>query len=93
MAKTETIHVDVRPHIAAVARPGDTVLIGFAHALTDEDIEALDESFRPLVDQGIKVGYMDQVTSMVVFKGPEPDANGAPLTRTLADENLDPRER
>lgn len=93
MAKTETIHVDVRPHIAAVARPGDTVLIGFAHALTDEDIEALDESFRPLVDQGIKVGYMDQVTSMVVFKGPEPDANGAPLARTLADENLDPRER
>lgn len=87
MPKTETIHVDVRPHIAAVARPGDTVLIGFAHALTDEDVEALNESFQPLIDEGIKVGYMDQVTSMVVVKGPEPDVKGAPLTRTLADEN------
>lgn len=67
MAKMETVHV------AAVAKPGDTVLIGFAHQLTDEDIEALDESFRPLIDQGIKIGFMDQVTSMVVVKGPEAD--------------------
>lgn len=57
--------------LAAVARPGDTVLIGFAHSLTDEDIEALDESFRPLIDQGIKVGFMDNVTSMVVFRPDE----------------------
>jgi len=71
MAKAETIHVDVRPHIAAVARPGDTVLIGFAHNLTDEEIEALDESFRPLAAQGLKIGFMDQVTSMVVFRPDE----------------------
>lgn len=75
MAKMETIHVDVRPHIAAVARPGDTVLIGFAHNLTEEDIEALDESFRPIIDQGIKIGFMDQVTSMVVILGEENDAD------------------
>lgn len=94
MAKMETVHVDVRPHIVAVARPGDTVLIGFAHALTDEDIEALNESFQPLIDEGrIKVGYMDQVTSMVVVKGPERDVSGAPLTRTLADENPGLEER
>ena len=68
-------------YLAAVAKPGDTVLIGFAHSLTDEDIEALDESFRPLIDQGIKVGYMDQVTSMVVVR-PGLDVNGAPLRRT-----------
>lgn len=74
MAKMETIHVDVRPHIAAVARPGDTVLIGFSHSLTDEDIDALDESFKPLIEQGIKVGFMDQVTSMVVFR-PDEDAD------------------
>jgi len=71
MAKAETIHVDVRPHIAAVARPGDTVLIGFAHSLTDEEIEALDKSFRSLADQGLKIGFMDQVTSMVVFRPDE----------------------
>jgi len=73
MAKMETVHVDVRPHIAAVARPGDTVLIGFAHSLTDEEIEALDESFRPIMDRGIKIGFMDQVTSMVVVLGDEAD--------------------
>jgi len=76
MAKTETIHVDIRPHIAAVARPGDTVLIGFAHSLTDEDIDALEESFRPLIEQGIKVGFMDQVTSVVVFRPDEDDEFG-----------------
>lgn len=75
--------------IAAVAKPGDTVLIGFAHALSDEDIEALDESFRPLIDQGIKIGYMDQVTSMVVVRPGEP----IPYTLTLADDNPDPKER
>lgn len=73
MARTETLHIDVRPHIAAVARPGDTVLIGFAHQLTDEDIEALDESFRPIIEQGIKIGFMDNVTSMVVLLGEEDD--------------------
>lgn len=67
MARTETLH------IAAVARPGDTVLIGFAHQLTDEDIEALDESFRPIIEQGIKIGFMDNVTSMVVLLGEEDD--------------------
>ena len=76
MAKMETIHVDVRPHIAAVARPGDTVLIGFADRLTDEDIDALDESFRPLIEQGIKVGFMDNVTSMVVFRPDEEVPDG-----------------
>lgn len=69
MAKMETINIDIRPHIAAVATPGDTVLIGFAHELSDEEVEAMDEHFRPLLDQGIKVGFLDQVTSMVVVKG------------------------
>jgi hypothetical protein len=54
--------------LAVIARPGDTVLIGFEHQLTDEDIEAMDRSFRPIVEQGIKIGYLDQVTSMVVVR-------------------------
>ncbi len=68
---TQTVHIDVRPHIAAIARPGDTVLIGFAHELSDEEIAAIDENFRPLVEQGIKIGFLDQVTSMVVVRGEE----------------------
>lgn len=67
----QTVHIDVRPHIAAIARPGDTVLIGFAHELSDEEIEAIDENFRPLAEQGIKIGFLDQVTSMVVVRGEE----------------------
>lgn len=68
---TQTVHIDVRPHIAAVARPGDTVLIGFAHELDDAEIAAIDENFRPLAEQGIKIGFLDQVTSMVVVRGEE----------------------
>lgn len=52
----------------AVARPGDTILIGFSHELDDETIEAFDEHFRPYVEAGIKIGYLDQVTSMIVIK-------------------------
>jgi hypothetical protein len=55
-------------HIVALARPGDTILIGFAHNLTDDDIAAMDESFKPLVDAGVKIGFLDQVTSMVVIR-------------------------
>ena len=58
-------------HIAAIARPGDTVLIGFTHELSDEEIEAIDENFRPLAEQGIKIGFLDQVTSMVVVRDEE----------------------
>lgn len=56
---------------AAIARPGDTLLVGFGHSLSDKDIEALRDSFRPLTDQGIKIGFMDQVTSMVVVRPDE----------------------
>jgi hypothetical protein len=55
-------------YLAAVAKPGDTILIGFAHELYEEDIEALDRDFKPLTEQGIKVGFMDNVTSMVVVR-------------------------
>lgn len=64
-------------YLAAVASPGDTVLIGFAHELTNDDIEALDEDFKPLTEQGIKIGFMDNVTSMVVVKGGESDGTSA----------------
>ena len=59
----------MQDRIAAVARPGDTVLIGFSRSLTEDDIAALDEDFGPLVKQGIKIGYMDSVSSMVVIRG------------------------
>lgn len=54
--------------IAAIARPGDTVLIGFEQQLDAEDIEALDESFEPLRRLGVEIGFTDGVTSMVVIR-------------------------
>lgn len=54
--------------IAAIARPGDTVLIGFVDPLDDEDIEGLDQSFEPLRRLGVQIGFTDGVTSMVVIR-------------------------
>jgi len=80
MAKMETIHVDVKPHIAAVARPGDTVLIGFNRALSDSELDQLREDFEGFSETtGVHIVFVEQVSSMVVAKGPERDVNGASL--------------
>lgn len=80
MARTETLNIDIRPHIAAVAQPGDTILIGFDHALTDEEMDVLREQFEGWLDTTkVHLAFVDQVTSMVVVKGPAQDVNGAPL--------------
>jgi hypothetical protein len=80
MAKMETIHVDVKPHIAAVARPGDTVLIGFNRALSDNELDQLREDFEGFSETtGVHIVFVEQVSSMVVAKGPERDVNGASL--------------
>lgn len=79
MAKTETLHIDVRPHIAAVARPGDTVLIGFNSQLDDESLSYIDEQFREWSEQtGVKVALIADIAQMVVVRAADdedyPDA-------------------
>lgn len=60
--------------IAAIARPGDTVLIGFEQELTEDDVEELDEAFEPLRSTGVQIGFTDGVSSMVVIRpGDESD--------------------
>lgn len=72
MAKMETIHVDVRPHIAASARPGDTVVVGFNRTLTDEELDELYAQFNGFTETtGIHVAIVEDVSSMVVLRGPE----------------------
>lgn len=67
--------------IAAVAKPGDTVLIGFDRLMTDEEFNAMRDRLRPLKDQlGIQIGVVEGASSMVVVR-PELDVNGAPLKR------------
>lgn len=75
MAETEKIKVEVEVAGAAVARPGDVVLIGFARPLTDQEIEWMKEDFRPITDLGVMIGFADSVNSMVVISGEDgPDA-------------------
>ncbi len=60
--------IRILPLGAAVARPGDTLFIGFSEPLDEETIEALEENFRPYIEAGIQVGYIDNVSSMVVMR-------------------------
>lgn len=70
MARMETLHIDIRPHIAAVAQPGDTVLIGFNRTLSDEELAELHEAFEGFFDTTrIHIAFVEQVASMVVVKG------------------------
>lgn len=70
MAKMEEIHVDVRPHIATIARPGDTVLIGVNRTLSDVELEEFREQFTDFTDEtGVHVVLAENVCSMVVIKG------------------------
>lgn len=59
--------------LAAIARPGDTVIIGFSRALTDEEVEWMTESFNHLIEKGIQVAFADHVSSMVVARPHEAD--------------------
>lgn len=55
--------------LAAIARPGDTVLIGFERALTDEDLESLREGFQDFTETtGVHIAFVEQATSMVVVR-------------------------
>jgi hypothetical protein len=76
MAKVEPLHIDIRPHIAAVARPGDTVLIGFNRELDDLELAGLAEDFSNFTDQtGVHIATLENVSSMVVIR-PEGDSDG-----------------
>lgn len=56
-------------HVAAVARPGDTVIVGFSEQLTAEEIEAAREHFEGLAEQGITVHFACPVSEIVVVRG------------------------
>ncbi len=64
------IKVDVVPAIAALAEPGDTILIGFDRTLSDGELERLREDFQDFTKEtGVHIGFVEHATSMVVAKG------------------------
>lgn len=72
MASSEVrFKVDIMPHIAAAARPGDTILIGFDRSLSDEELDQLREDFADFTETtGVHIAFVEHATSMVVA-GPE----------------------
>jgi len=56
--------------LAAVAQPGDTILIGIDRMLTDEELDELREGFKDFMETtGVYIAFVEHVTSMVVVKG------------------------
>lgn len=65
----------------AIAKPGDTILVGFDHRLSDEEFEEMTARLRAVGDDlGIRFGVIEGASSIVVVR-PELDANGAPMRR------------
>lgn len=55
--------------VAAVARPGDTILIGFDRTLTDDELDELREGFENFTETtGVHIGFVEHATSMAVAR-------------------------
>ena len=55
-------------HCAAVARPGDTIIIAMNRPVTEEDLVDIRRHFGYLFDQGIQFAVIEDAASMVVVK-------------------------
>ena len=75
MAESADLKIEVGtvvPMIAALARPGDTILIGFDRTLSDEELDDLREGFQDFTDTtGVHIAFVEHATSMVVARGSE----------------------
>jgi hypothetical protein len=86
-------HLHVHP-VVAVAKPGDTILVGFDHRLSEEEFEEMTARLRTIGDDlGIRFGVIEGASSMIVVRS-DLDVNGAPMRRreTLESDEV-PGER
>lgn len=60
---------DLKTAVAATARPGDTVIVGFSEQLTEAEIEAARQHFEGLAEQGITVHFACPVSGIAVVRG------------------------
>ena len=69
----ELIQAEALPvTLAAVARPGDTVLIGFDRTLSDEELEELREGFQDFTQAtGDHIGFVEHASAMTVARPEE----------------------
>lgn len=63
---------EVNVVVAAIAKRGDTVIVGLSERLCDEDYIDLTDALKPMIDQvGVHVALIEGASSMVVVR-PEP---------------------
>lgn len=77
MAEAPEIEVKLSVDMAAVAQPGDTLVVALNRTVSDEEFETLRERFEPLKSSGIRVFLVENASSMVVVKGGD---SAAPAT-------------
>lgn len=64
---------EVAVTLAAVAQPGDTILIGFDRSLSEEEFDDLREGFQGFTDTtGVHIAFVEQATSMVIARTDDP---------------------
>lgn len=62
--------IDGLSSLAAVARPGDTVLVGLSIRMSDEEFIELRESFVNFTETtGVHIAIIENVSSLVVVAG------------------------
>ena len=79
---------------SAEAKPGDTILVGYDHRLSDEEFEEMTSRLRTIGDDlGIRFGVIEGASSVIVVRS-DLDVNGAPMRRreTLESDEV-PGER
>lgn len=63
------LQIDITPQIAAVARSGDTIMLGFNRTMSDAELEQLREDFSGFTEAtGVHIAFVEQVDSMVVAR-------------------------
>jgi hypothetical protein len=55
--------------VAAVAKPGDTILVGYDHRLDEEEFEEMTTRLRAVGDElGIRFGVIEGASSVIVVR-------------------------
>lgn len=52
-----------------VARPGDTVVLIYSQALTNQEIDIMRTEWRAYVGEGVKLAFADRCSSALVVRG------------------------
>lgn len=61
--------------LAAIAKPGDTIMVGMDIVVSDEEYQLLLERYRPLLESGIQVFLVEHCTALTVVRSEVSDGS------------------